>query len=135
MKKKNKIVLSIVSMFCIIALSLHIFSYHDKNESSMIVKVSYSNYLGEIIDKQYTSRNDIERLTKKLERINFYPISDYILQESPTGIIRIEYEDGSEKEFRIAGIFVLISTTKEKSDDKTVQSYIVNPIALKNIFS
>ena len=119
----------------VVAFSLlYIFSYHDKNDSSQIIDITYINYLGEYEIKKYTNKLGIEKITNKLQWVSFYPVINYRLQESPTSCISIKYTDGSIKEFHMAGMFVMISTQQNGISEDNTKFYIVNPYTVKRIF-
>ena len=127
-----KIIKIIVGIFTVWML-LHVLSYHDINNVENIIDIKYACYVGEYKTQVYTEAYDIKRITRKLQYINFYPISSYRLQESPTHSILINQQDGMVKKIRIAGMFVMIVEEKD-FHEKIKGFYVINPFALNWIF-
>ena len=127
--KKIKI---IVVIFAVLVI-LYIFSYHDINHVENIIDITYTSYIGEYKTQVYTDEYIIKSIVRKLHYINFYPISNYKFQESPTHCISINYQDGKVKKIRIAGMFVRIVEEKDFYE-QAKGVYLMNPFALNWIF-
>ena len=128
----KKIVLAIILIIFVLAL-LNLCSHHERVDSSNIVEIIYSTYLGEYESVRYADQQEIKALLNKLQCVNFYSQKEKMLHESPTISLTIKYVDGKKKNIDVAGISALITeiSAENKINTESSKFYYVNPLWIK----